>query len=109
MSERRLSDVGTALEAAAMLVRELRAVLDGLRAAPPAVASEPDPDTRATVELPRPPDGAATPAEEDEREEPEELTTVAARPPPGTPAASNGLRLAPRLTTPPPAAGKGAA
>jgi hypothetical protein len=90
MAERRLSDAGTALEAAAMLVRELRAVLDGLRAAPPAVASEPDPDTRATVEMLRPAT-SVPPPRDGEDDEPEELTTVTTRAPETTPMADRAV------------------
>jgi hypothetical protein len=104
MSERRLSDAGTALEAAAVLVRELRGVLDGLRAAPPAVASEPDPDTRATVEMIRPAT-SVPPPRDGEDDEPEELTTVTTRAPETTPmvdrAVESRARVSPRAVAPP--------
>jgi hypothetical protein len=97
VAERRLAEVSPMMETAAQLVRELRAALDALRpasapggGAPP----EPDPDARATVEMPRLPATGAPPPE-DAEEDPEELTTVAARPV-DTLAARNGLRLTPR-------------
>jgi hypothetical protein len=96
MAERRLADAGTALEAAAALVRELRAVLDGLRAAPPAVASEPDPDTRATVEM-LPPATSVSPGDSED-EEPEELTTVTMRAPETTPMLDRAVRSRARVS-----------
>ncbi|MFT3769635.1 MAG: hypothetical protein QM820_29720 [Minicystis sp.] len=123
-AERRLSDTGSALEAATALVRELRAALDEARvpSAPRFGASEEpvhpkadgaalgDADQRETVEMPKPPASCEPPASDDEPEE--ELTTIAARPPPGTTAASNGLRFAPRPKARPavlPASGEGEA
>jgi hypothetical protein len=105
IAERRLSDAGAALDAATALVRELRAVLDQARAAAPPAPAEPDPDTRATVEMPwraAPP----APGESRDSEEPEELTTVATRPvaiaPPGSaePLSPEPAQLAAGLTRP---------
>lgn len=110
IAERRQSEAGAPMEAATLLVRELRSALDELRAgraappdeAPPTTPAEPD--QRPTVEMPKAPASCAPPANDaEEEEEHEELTTVAARPPAGTPAARNGLRL----TIRPPAAVKG--
>jgi hypothetical protein len=86
VAERRLTELSPMMETAAQLVRELRAALDALRAAPSGTASasaegsppEPDPDTRATIEMP-PPVMRAPPPTGGEDEEPEELTTVATR------------------------------
>jgi hypothetical protein len=114
IAERRQSEAGAPMGAATLLVRELRTALDALRAARPAPAAEavpgafPEPDQRPTVEMPRPSASCAPPANDAaEEEEHEELTTVAARPPAGTSAASNGLRLTPRLTLRPPVAAEG--
>jgi hypothetical protein len=122
IAERRLSDAGVALDAAMALVRELRAVLDQARAAALVAPAEPDPDTRATVEMPwraAPPapgearDGEMPwraapppPGESRDSDEPEELTTVATRPvaiaPPGSaePLSPEPAQLAAGLTRP---------
>ena len=125
IAERRLSDAGAALDAATALVRELRGALDQARSAALAAPAEPDPDTRATVEMPwraAPPapseareskareskarKSEARESEARESEEPEELTTVAARPvaiaPPGSaePLSPEPAQLAAGLTRP---------
>jgi hypothetical protein len=53
LAERRLSEAGPVMETAAQLVRELRATLDGLRAAAGGGIPSRDPDQRPTVEMPR--------------------------------------------------------
>jgi hypothetical protein len=86
IATRRLAEAAPVMETAAQLVRELRAALDALRAAPSGTASAPvesapaeaDPDTRATIEMP-PPVMRAPPPRDGEDEDSEELTTVTTR------------------------------
>lgn len=102
VAERRSADAGIALSTASELVRELRALVDGLADRPSAVAAPSSPranaaapvidldDARKTVPMGAP----ATASAGDEPEE--ELTAVAARPLGGTAGPFNGLRLQPR-------------
>jgi hypothetical protein len=94
LAERRLSEAAPVLETAVQLVRELRGALDAQRAAPIEQAPpEPDPDTRPTVEMPRPPPATGAPppkppatgAPPPDDDEPDELTTVTTRAPETTP------------------------
>jgi len=98
VAERTASDTETALGAASVLVRELRAILDVVRPHGAAVgaapsesaapqAGEPDPHARRTIRIGEPPLTAG------DGEPEEEPTTVAPRPPASTVAAANGLRL----------------
>jgi hypothetical protein len=85
LAVRRVAEVSPMMETAGQLVRELRDTLDALRAAPRCTASgpaesappEPDPDTRATVEMPPPVTYA--PPRDGEEEDSDELTTVTTR------------------------------
>jgi hypothetical protein len=84
LAERRLSEAAPVLETATQLVRELRGALDARRSAPAEhTPPEPDPDTRPTIEMPRPPPATGAPPPDDD--EPDELTTVTTRAPETTP------------------------
>jgi len=92
MVERQSADAGIALSAAAELVRELRALLDGAGARRDQPAAEPD-DARRTLKLGAPPGNAD--------DEPDEEPTKVGKPPAtGAAPAQHGLRLAPRGATP---------
>jgi len=95
MVERRSDEAGVALSAAAELVRELRALLDGAgatRGRPAAPASEPE-GGRRTTRLGAPAGEAA--------DEPEDEPTKVGAPAATGASGQGGLRLAPRAATPP--------